>query len=89
PKSPRRVDTSKVDRNEPCPCGSGKKFKKCGMINTSEHQRLISQTPSPAATAGAVGSAGMAGSAVASPVPDTSDAGASFPGTGLVDGDED
>ncbi|MBT4699861.1 MAG: hypothetical protein HOB79_02200, partial [Rhodospirillaceae bacterium] len=24
---PRRVQ--KVGRNEPCPCGSGKKFKKC------------------------------------------------------------
>jgi len=23
--------TSKVERNEPCPCGSGKKFKKCCM----------------------------------------------------------
>ena len=25
--TPRRVD--KVGRNEPCPCGSGKKYKKC------------------------------------------------------------
>lgn len=24
-----RRDTPKVGRNEPCPCGSGKKFKKC------------------------------------------------------------
>ena len=24
-------DTAKVGRNEPCPCGSGKKFKKCCM----------------------------------------------------------
>ena len=23
------IDFSKVGRNEPCPCGSGKKFKKC------------------------------------------------------------
>ena len=23
------VATEKVGRNEPCPCGSGKKFKKC------------------------------------------------------------
>ncbi|MGB5261359.1 MAG: SEC-C metal-binding domain-containing protein, partial [Gammaproteobacteria bacterium] len=22
-------ETRKVGRNEPCPCGSGKKFKKC------------------------------------------------------------
>ncbi len=34
-------DEDKVGRNDPCPCGSGKKFKKCGMINTPEHQRLI------------------------------------------------
>ena len=24
-----RRDTSKIGRNEPCPCGSGKKYKKC------------------------------------------------------------
>ena len=30
-----------VGRNDPCPCGSGKKFKKCGLLNTEEHQRLI------------------------------------------------
>ncbi len=23
------ITTSKVGRNEPCPCGSGKKYKKC------------------------------------------------------------
>ncbi|MBI3255397.1 MAG: preprotein translocase subunit SecA [Candidatus Andersenbacteria bacterium] len=27
-----------VGRNDPCPCGSGKKFKKCGMINAPEHR---------------------------------------------------
>ncbi len=26
---PESVDVSKVGRNDPCPCGSGKKFKKC------------------------------------------------------------
>lgn len=25
----RRVRSIKVGRNEPCPCGSGKKFKRC------------------------------------------------------------
>jgi preprotein translocase subunit SecA len=30
---------SKVGRNEPCPCGSGKKFKHCGLLNTEEHQK--------------------------------------------------
>ncbi len=29
----------KVGRNDLCPCGSGKKFKKCGEIGTEEHQR--------------------------------------------------
>ena len=29
---------NEVGRNDPCPCGSGKKFKKCGMINSKEHQ---------------------------------------------------
>lgn len=28
-----------VGRNDPCPCNSGKKWKKCGMLNTEEHQR--------------------------------------------------
>ena len=28
PKSPRRTE-GKVGRNDPCPCGSGKKYKKC------------------------------------------------------------
>ncbi len=28
-----------VGRNDPCPCGSGKKWKKCGLINSSEHQQ--------------------------------------------------
>ncbi|HVY68159.1 MAG TPA: SEC-C metal-binding domain-containing protein, partial [Patescibacteria group bacterium] len=27
-----------IGRNDPCPCGSGKKWKKCGMLNTPEHQ---------------------------------------------------
>lgn len=31
-----------VGRNDPCPCGSGKKYKKCGLLNTQEHQQLMS-----------------------------------------------
>ena len=27
-------------RNDPCPCGSGKKYKKCGALDTEEHRRL-------------------------------------------------
>ncbi|MSR87952.1 MAG: preprotein translocase subunit SecA [Candidatus Zambryskibacteria bacterium] len=30
-----------VGRNNPCPCGSTKKYKKCGLLNTEEHQRLM------------------------------------------------
>jgi preprotein translocase subunit SecA len=52
PKSPRRVE-GKIGRNDPCPCGSGKKYKKCGMLKTPEHQRLMVENPNPAATAAA------------------------------------
>ena len=30
---PRIVPRKKVGRNEPCPCGSGKKYKKCCGLN--------------------------------------------------------
>jgi preprotein translocase subunit SecA len=30
--------TKTVGRNDPCPCGSGKKYKKCGLINAPEHR---------------------------------------------------
>jgi preprotein translocase subunit SecA len=30
-----------IERNDPCPCGSGKKWKNCGLKNTEEHQRLM------------------------------------------------
>jgi preprotein translocase subunit SecA len=32
-----------VGRNDLCPCGSGKKYKKCGLLNTPEHQELLSK----------------------------------------------
>jgi preprotein translocase subunit SecA len=32
-----------IGRNDPCPCGSGKKYKKCGLLNTEEHQRFMAQ----------------------------------------------
>ncbi len=32
-----------VGRNDPCPCGSGKKFKKCGLLNTPEHEALMAE----------------------------------------------
>lgn len=31
----------KVGRNDTCPCGSGKKWKKCGELNTEEHKQLM------------------------------------------------
>ncbi len=30
-RQPQRSSTTKVGRNDPCPCGSGKKYKKCCM----------------------------------------------------------
>ena len=30
---PQPIMSEKVGRNEPCPCGSGKKYKKCCMRN--------------------------------------------------------
>jgi preprotein translocase subunit SecA len=29
PVEPIRSDHEKIPRNDPCPCGSGKKYKKC------------------------------------------------------------
>jgi preprotein translocase subunit SecA len=34
---PASPDQQKVGRNDPCPCGSGKKYKKCGMIGATYH----------------------------------------------------
>jgi hypothetical protein len=38
---------SKVSRNDPCPCGSGKKFKKCCDLPKEKkmHATLISNGP--------------------------------------------
>jgi preprotein translocase subunit SecA len=36
-----QIETPKIERNAPCFCGSGKKYKKCGLLNTPEHQSLI------------------------------------------------
>ena len=32
-----------INRNDPCPCGSGKKWKNCGLKGTQEHQQLMAQ----------------------------------------------
>jgi preprotein translocase subunit SecA len=30
-----------IGRNDPCPCGSGKKWKNCGLKNTEEHRKRV------------------------------------------------
>jgi len=35
------IHAADVGRNDPCPCGSGKKFKKCGLAETDEHKQLM------------------------------------------------
>jgi preprotein translocase subunit SecA len=37
----------KVGRNDLCPCGSGKKYKHCGLLNTEEHQRNMASGGKP------------------------------------------
>ncbi|MDO8565739.1 MAG: preprotein translocase subunit SecA [Candidatus Moranbacteria bacterium] len=38
PKQAPIVNQSTVGRNDPCPCGSGLKWKRCGMINAPGHR---------------------------------------------------
>jgi preprotein translocase subunit SecA len=40
---PNKTFGREVGRNDPCPCGSGKKYKKCGMLNTEEHKKIMSK----------------------------------------------
>jgi hypothetical protein len=40
----RAAPDHKVGRNEPCPCGSGKKFKHCCLSKT-EHNVLLPNEP--------------------------------------------
>ncbi len=40
---PATTNDKEIGRNELCPCGSGKKYKKCGALNTSEHEQLIAK----------------------------------------------
>ena len=35
---PVSVGKEKIGRNDPCPCGSGLKYKKCGLIGAPQHQ---------------------------------------------------
>ncbi len=34
-----RVDYSNIRRNDPCPCGSGEKFKNCGIDKIEKKAR--------------------------------------------------
>jgi preprotein translocase subunit SecA len=43
PSLTTREGEKKVGRNDPCWCGSGLKFKKCGLVNSAEHQKFINQ----------------------------------------------
>ncbi|HEY4505434.1 MAG TPA: SEC-C metal-binding domain-containing protein, partial [Candidatus Paceibacterota bacterium] len=45
-EAPRTPDGQKIGRNDPCFCGSNKKYKKCGELNTEEHQKLIAKSQS-------------------------------------------
>ncbi len=40
-ETPRTSDGEKIGRNDPCFCGSEKKYKKCGELNTEEHQNML------------------------------------------------
>ena len=37
--SAQRAQVNSIGRNDPCPCGSGQKYKKCGLANSEEHQK--------------------------------------------------
>ena len=39
PSAPRTLSGEKIGRNDECPCGSGKKWKACGLMDTEEHQK--------------------------------------------------
>ncbi len=40
------AENKEIGRNDPCPCGSGKKWKRCGLLNTEEHKKLMAQKTS-------------------------------------------
>jgi len=37
-----KSEDENINRNDPCPCGSGKKYKNCGLKNTPEHKQQLS-----------------------------------------------
>lgn len=38
PPTPRQLKKMRVGRNDPCPCGSGIKFKKCCLVRWTASQ---------------------------------------------------
>jgi preprotein translocase subunit SecA len=42
-KNSLSLSGEKIGRNDACPCGSGKKWKKCGELNTEEHKNNSAQ----------------------------------------------
>jgi tetratricopeptide (TPR) repeat protein len=38
---------AKPGRNDPCPCGSGKKYKRCCLAKDEEAERTLAPTPTP------------------------------------------
>ncbi len=38
--------TGKIGRNDPCPCGSGKKYKNCCLNNSAQQETRRSHVPS-------------------------------------------
>ncbi len=41
--TPKLKAADKVGRNDPCPCGSGLKYKKCGLVNSQTHQEHLAK----------------------------------------------
>lgn len=42
-QSAKKSGEPEVGRNDTCPCGSGKKYKRCGILETEEHKRLMAK----------------------------------------------
>lgn len=42
----RTKDTMKAGRNDPCPCGSGKKFKRCHLLKPIRERSQPQRQPS-------------------------------------------
>ncbi|MEF3273791.1 MAG: preprotein translocase subunit SecA [Chloroflexus sp.] len=49
-RKPQRRTTPQIGRNDPCPCGSGKKFKHCHLGREHELSAVIQAAPTPAVT---------------------------------------